>query len=175
MRLLTPGLLQRVQTDIVAPLAAGLIEQAVESIEQVLVELYSSIPENKRISYGRVYTIKLLARELFNLLESTPSGAFPPQVRGTALGIHSHCGLKDYAPTLPYFESAAASDTWELRELAQMFFRRLIGAFPEETKAFLIDLGDRSDPNLRRFVAETLRPDVYRYKDRVYCRQGTRK
>jgi 3-methyladenine DNA glycosylase AlkC len=170
MKLLTSALKQRVQRDILPPLAAGRFLKAAESVERLLAVLYGSIPEKKRISYGRVYTIKILARELFDRIASTggkpytqASGLFAAdqvswQVRGTALGILSHCGCRDYVPVLPHFRSAAASQEWEFRELAQMFFRRLIKAHPDPMWSFLAGLSKARDPNLRRFVAETLRP-----------------
>jgi 3-methyladenine DNA glycosylase AlkC len=59
---------------------------------------------------------------------------------------------------LPYFESAAASSDWEMREMAQMFFRKLIRKHPDEMKEYLLKLVKSEDANVRRFVAETLRP-----------------
>lgn len=170
MKLLTPALKQRVQRDILPPLAAGQFLKAAESVERLLAVLYGSIPEKKRISYGRVYTIKILAKELFDRIESIGEGTYTQasglfeadqvswQVRGTALGILSHCGCRDYVPVLPHFQSAAASQEWEFRELAQMFFRRLINAHPDPMWSFLAGLSKDQNPNLRRFVAETLRP-----------------
>ncbi len=80
-------------------------------------------------------------------------------------------GLTNYQPVLPYFESAAASQEWELREHAQMFFRRLIKAHPAEMQEFLLRLVKSEDPNLRRFVSETMRPvqeNRWFYKDPEY-------
>jgi len=70
----------------------------------------------------------------------------------------SYYGLSDYKAVLPYFESAAASAKWELREHTQMFFRKLIKKHPNEMKHYLKNLAKSPDANLRRFVAETLRP-----------------
>jgi len=169
MNLLTPKLLGRLQRDVIEALQAGRIAEASGSIEQILIQLYNSIPAGKRISYGRVHTIKILSGEMFSRLDRTAVGAFEPaaavftqssswQVRGTALGILSYAGLREYRPVLPYFRTAAASDQWELRELAQMFFKTFIKAHPRQMHLYLISLSRSPDPRLRRFVAETLRP-----------------
>jgi 3-methyladenine DNA glycosylase AlkC len=78
--------------------------------------------------------------------------------KGVALGILSFYGLGDYPKALPYFEVASTSEDWNLREFAQMFFRRLIKKYPTEMKEFLLRLVDSADANTRRFVGETLRP-----------------
>ncbi len=74
------------------------------------------------------------------------------------LEILSFHGLQDYIQVLPFFEAAASSVEWDIRELAQMFFRKLIKRYPEEMKAYLLGLVSSDNPNLRRFVSETLRP-----------------
>jgi 3-methyladenine DNA glycosylase AlkC len=53
---------------------------------------------------------------------------------------------------------AAASPDWATREYAQMFFRKLIGRYPEEAREYLLRLAKSKDANVRRFVGETLRP-----------------
>ena len=40
--------------------------KAIEALLKVLNQLYSNIPDNKRISYGRYYTIKVLSTDLYN-------------------------------------------------------------------------------------------------------------
>jgi 3-methyladenine DNA glycosylase AlkC len=80
------------------------------------------------------------------------------KAKGVALGVLSYCGLSDYHKAVPFFERAAASPDWNLREHAQMLFRKLIERWPEEAKADLLRLAGSDDPNLRRFVSETLRP-----------------
>jgi 3-methyladenine DNA glycosylase AlkC len=78
--------------------------------------------------------------------------------KGVSLGMLSFYGLGDYKKVLPYFESAAASSDWEVRELAQMFSRKLIKKHPGEMKKYLLKLAKSKDANIRRFVGETLRP-----------------
>jgi 3-methyladenine DNA glycosylase AlkC len=74
------------------------------------------------------------------------------------LGILSFYGTNDYKKVLPSFEVSASSADWNMREFAQMFFRKLIRKWPGETKEYLLKLTGSKDPNIRRFVSETLRP-----------------
>ena len=160
---------------------------ASKNIASVLGELYANIPENKRISYGRVHTIKVLAKYLYTHLEegNAPVFEIASQLyaasetnwsKGVALGILADHGMNDYQSVLPYFEFAAGSQDWDLREHAQMFFRRLIKKYPAEMQAFLLRLVQSEDPNLRRFVSETLRPvqeNKWFYKDPDYSLDGS--
>jgi 3-methyladenine DNA glycosylase AlkC len=78
--------------------------------------------------------------------------------KGVALEILSFYGMKDHEKVLPFFESAAASSDWHMRELAQMSFRKLIRKHPDEMKEYLLKQAKSEDANIRRFVSETLRP-----------------
>jgi 3-methyladenine DNA glycosylase AlkC len=58
-----------------------------------------------------------------------------------------------------------------MREFAQMFFRKLIKRYPEQSKSYLLGLAGSDDPLLRRFVGETLRPvqeNRWFYRDPEY-------
>ncbi len=135
----------------------------------VLDALYAAIPDSKRVSFGRVYTIQELSKYLFSRLTEANaavyaigsemfqrSSAFGS--KGVALGILSWYGISDYERVLPFFDAAASSPSWDTREFAQMFFRKIIQRKPEEAKAYLLKLAVSKDANTRRFVAETLRP-----------------
>ena len=182
MNLLTVELEIKIQNDILAPAIQGDYPLASKNITPILGELYANIPEKKRISYGRVHTLKVLSKYLYTHLdeEDVPIFEIASQLyaasennwgKGTALGVLAENGLNDYKPVLPFFESAASSEDWDLREHAQMFFRRLIKRYPAEMQAFLLRLAKLEDPNLRRFVSETLRPvqeNRWFYKDPEY-------
>jgi 3-methyladenine DNA glycosylase AlkC len=182
MNLLTGELENKIQKDILTLSLRGKYELAAKNIDPVLGELYANIPDKKRISYGRVHTIKVLAKYLYTHLAEENAPVFEigsqlfeqcetDQSKGVALGILADYGLTDYRPVLPFFENAAASGEWELREHAQMFFRRLIKAHPAEMQEFLLRLVVSEDPNLRRFVSESMRPvqeNKWFYKDPDY-------
>ena len=78
--------------------------------------------------------------------------------KGVALRALSLYGLTDYKKVLPVLETAASSSHWELREFAAGFSHVIIKKFPQEMQKYLIHLSQSEDPNLRRFVSETLRP-----------------
>jgi 3-methyladenine DNA glycosylase AlkC len=169
MELLNDELRSKIQSDIIDRMLQGDYDSSITNISCVLGQLYDSIPDSKRISYGIVHTIKLLSEHLYNRLADADAPVFriastifnkssDPSVKGVALGVLSYYGLGDYKAVLPYFESAAASSDWGLREHTQMFFRKLIRKYPDEMKTYLLRLAKSKDANLRRFVAETLRP-----------------
>ena len=182
MNLLTSDVETKIQREILTPAIQSDYALAAKNISPVLQELYANIPDNKRISYGRVHTIKVLAKYLYTHLseENAPIFEIASQLydaseanwsKGVALGILADHGVTDFKSVLPYFEAAAASQEWELREHAQMFFRRLIKTHPAEMQAYLLRLVKSEDPNLRRFVSETLRPvqeNKWFYKDPDY-------
>jgi 3-methyladenine DNA glycosylase AlkC len=169
MNILNAGVERKIQKDIIDSLLQGEYALAMERISPIVDELYANIPDNKRISYGIVHVVKTLSEYLYtHLVEmdapvcQVASHIFEESAdfesKGISLGILSYYGLGDYKKALPYFESAAASSDWEVRELAQMFFRKLIKKHPGEMKGYLLKLVKSEDANIRRFVAETLRP-----------------
>ena len=163
MNLLNQGLEELIQDQIVNPLVLNNYDSAIAGIELVLKRIYDNIPDNKRISYGRVHTVKVLSKYLFDKkveiekVEEVFNRTNNWYAKSTALGVISHYALKDYMPYLRYFEETAADDNWDVREMAQMFFRKLIKKYPEEMQEYLIKLTKSKDENVRRFVSETAR------------------
>jgi 3-methyladenine DNA glycosylase AlkC len=144
-------------------------ETIATSIAATIEKMYDAIPKNKRISYGIVHTVKELGEFLYEYFNETgvdifmiSSGIYEHsnnfESKAVALCILSYHGLKKPDLILPYFEKAAAAESWELREISQILFRKLIKIYPEKTKLFLLKLVKSEDPNVRRFVGETLRP-----------------
>jgi 3-methyladenine DNA glycosylase AlkC len=169
MNILTPEVETRIQSDIINLALQGEYDLARGNIIQVIDELYANIPDNKRISYGIVHVVKTLSEYLYTHLVDIDAPVYQVashmfkksddfKGKGVSLGMLSCYGLGDYKKVLPYFESAAASSDWEVRELAQMFFRKLIKKHPGEMKEYLLKLVKSEDANIRRFVAETLGP-----------------
>jgi 3-methyladenine DNA glycosylase AlkC len=169
MKILTAEIERRIQRDIIDSVLQGKYDSAIKSIPIIVDELYANIPDSKRVSYGIVHVVKVLSEYLYtHLVEidapvcQIASNIFKKsddfKSKGVSLGILSFYGLRDYEKVLPYFESAAASSDWEMRELAQMFFRKLIVKHPDQMKDYLLQLVKSKDANIRRFVSETLRP-----------------
>ena len=169
MNILTAEIERKIQKNIINPVLQGQYAFAIGSINPIVDELYANIPDNKRISYGIVHVVKTLSEYLYTHLVEIDAPVYRIALhmfkksddfkgKGVSLGMLSFYGLGDYKKVLPYFESAAASSDWEVRELAQMFFRKLIKKHPGEMKEYLLKLVKSEDANRRRFVAETLRP-----------------
>ena len=169
MQILTHDIETKIQQDIIANVLQNKHALATKRVADVLKELYGNIPENKRISFGIVYTVQVLSKYLFSSLVEINAEVYEISTalfeesrdfrsRGVALGILSFYGVDDYRTVLPFFEASASSADWNMREFAQMFFRKLIRKWPDEMKEYLLKLTGHSDPNIRRFVSETLRP-----------------
>jgi 3-methyladenine DNA glycosylase AlkC len=169
MNILNAEVERKIQEGIIKPALAGEYAVAIGNISPIADELYANIPDNKRISYGIVHVVKTLSEYLYTHLVEIDAPVYliashmfkksdDFKGKGVSLGMLSFYGLGDYKKVLPYFESAAASSDWEVRELAQMFFRKLIKKHPGEMKEYLLKLVKSKDANIRRFVAETLRP-----------------
>ncbi len=159
----------KIQQDIIANVLQGNYARAIRHVQDVLSELYDNIPENKRTSFGRVYTVQALSRYLYLSLLEIGANVFEIGKtlfkrsrdfgsKGIALGILSFYGTTDYEKVLPFFEDSASSADWKMREFAQTFFRKLIQKWPNQMKRYLLKLAGTEDPNIRRFVSETLRP-----------------
>jgi 3-methyladenine DNA glycosylase AlkC len=160
---------RKIQREIIDNVLQGEYVPATKHVVDVLQELYGSIPKNKRVSFGRVYTVQVLSRYLFSKLVEKGVNVYEIgitlfergkdfQSKGVALGILSFYGTIDYERVLPFFEASASSTDWNLREFAQLFFRKLIQKWPDQMQQYLLRLTESKAPNIRRFVSETLRP-----------------
>lgn len=169
MNLLNEYILQEIGIRIIHPLLEKSYDSSLNWISKIQTELYQNIPDRKRISYGRFYTIKVLSRHIFSRLTVLNAPAFDISTklfekssdyitRGVALGILSFCGLDNFECILPYFETAANADHWETRESAAAFFSKLIKKYPEKAQKYFLNLVKSDNPNLRRFAGESLRP-----------------
>ena len=169
MKLLSARLEKGIDKEIIENIVKGKYNLAVKNIEVFFDKLYKKIPAKKRISYGRVHVIKILSKYIFDKLSEKGSVNFEVAAdlyensndfksKGVSLGIISFCGIEEPKRTLPYFVSAADSPDFDTREMAQMFFRKIIKEHPPTAKKILLNLVNSSYSNIRRFVAETLRP-----------------
>jgi len=169
MKIMNDEIEKKIQTQIIKKIQEKEYDSTIEAIPQIIDALYANIPDNKRISYGIVHTVKVLSEYLYTrftelnvLVYENASNIFYNgndfKSKGVSLGILSFYGLDDYEKVLPYFESAAVSPSFDLREMAQMFFRKIIKMYPNEMKEYLLQLVKSEDANIRRFVSETLRP-----------------
>ena len=145
MKILNHNIETKIEQNIIANVLQSKYALAIKYVPDVLELLYDNIPENKRISFGRVYTVQVLSRYLFSSLVEMNAKVYKIgatlfeksddfQSKGVALGILSFYGTNDYEKVLPFFEASASSADWNMREFAQMFFRKLIQKWPDEMR-----------------------------------------
>ena len=169
MEVLNKVIERRMDDMIVECLRRGDYDLAMDAIPPVVDDIHANIPENKRVSYGIVFAIRVLSQHLYSRLVQVGVPIFlvashmlrastDTRCRGVSLGLLSFHGVDNLESVLPCFESAAASADWGTREYAQAFFRRLIRRHPDEVREYLLTLAKSEDANVRRFVGETLRP-----------------
>ncbi len=171
MELLTGQTEDFIQKNIIHPLLKNNYASACEATTLTIKKLYDAIPQNKRISYGIVHTVKLLGEYLYHQFEKNNIPLFDTALamyqqtekaenKTVALCMLSFQGLKEPEKVIPLFETAAADTDWMVREITQMLFRKIIKKHPEPSRLFLLRIVKSADPNIRRFVGETLRPVV---------------
>ncbi len=169
MELLNKEIENKIKSGIINIVLRKEYDSAAKNISSILDELHARIPHSKRVSYGIVYVIRLLSEYLYVHLTEMGKPVFRAasnlfeksdtfESKAVALGILSFYGLENCNQVLPYFELAASSSDWNMREFAQMFFRKLIKKYPREMHKYLLQLSKSEDANIRRFVSETLRP-----------------
>jgi len=169
MKLLNAKTEKEIDKEIINVILNGDYKLAIKNISLVFDKIYKNIPDKKRISYGKIHVIKTLSNYIYEKLSESESLNFDFAAdlyenskdfksRGVALGIISFCGLQEPKRTMPHFVSAADSPDFDTREMAQMFFRKIIKKHPPTAKKVLLNPVNSSYPNVRRFVAETLRP-----------------
>lgn len=167
MNILTPDIKKFIDRSIIENIRRDRYDPVLRNIPRALDRLHDNIPDNRRISYGIVHTLDVITEYLYeslkdNLLFSAASTIFEKddefKNRAVSLGLFSWHGLKDFEGVLPYFKRAAADDFWITREITAHYFRRIIREHPTGVKPFLIGCAKSLDPNVRRFVGETLRP-----------------
>ena len=172
-QLITPQHHKRIAA-ILDEISTADISAIAKDLAELIEQIRSDIPEKKRISTGRYSIVKDLAKVIHPLLEGTggKTGKFAPGlfnqtgtdafVRSLGIGLIAHQALDETGiePAQLYFETGAADDDWIVRECSSGLVRKLIKAYPEESKIWYLGLVKSPDPNQRRFVSESLRPVV---------------
>ena len=169
MKLITSAIKSQIENVVIEKIQRSDFLSASNGIEEIVDEMYRNIPQNKRISYGIVHTVKELGNYLFLVLNEkkisvfdTASSVFDNAIKteskAVSLCLMTLYGVEFPTQVFPYFEKAAADNDWELREITQILFRKLIKKHSVIVQQFLLQLVKSADENKRRFVVETLRP-----------------
>lgn len=145
-------------------------KEATDNLSGLIEQIRNDVPENKRISFGRGSIIKELGSQIYEKLKSCSAPIYEIcsdildnkdidyLVQGAFLQAISFFGLDDFDKAWPYIKKAAAYDHWEMREFAAGWVSKLTEKFPDKMKKEYLELVKSKDPNLRRFVSESLRP-----------------
>ena len=141
-------------------------------LDRIIKQVYADIPPNKRISYGRYSIIKKTGEIIYPLLDeknvdiqALAYGIFEKQesdcfVRSLGIQLASIFAAETgkLNQVLILFERAAIDESWEVRESAVGFVRKLIKEYPDFMHKWFLEKTKSESPLLRRFVCESLRP-----------------
>lgn len=178
MELFSPENEDFLKNSVVRPLKASNTPAAADALCILVKNLHAAVPDKKRISFGIYSIIKITGEKLFALLnkEEGTEKTFSLAValftdgeddkklhksKGAALNTLSLCACEQESlleKVLDYFKLAAASDYWDLREYASGYNRKLIKKYPDFLSAYFTETAASDNPNLRRWVSESMRP-----------------
>ena len=148
------------------------ISNLANSLDILINQIRSDIPEKKKISYGRYTIIKKLGIFIYPLLSdknidikdfvytifnNTEHDEF---VRSLSVQILSVYGNEtgNLDDSLKLFEKASCDDSWEVRECSQGFVRKLVKNHPDKIHKWYLKMVTSKNPMQRRFASESLRP-----------------
>ena len=169
MNIFSDSIEKFIANEIIKAFAQGHRLAATEALSRLFDILYKNIPDKDRLSHGEVYIIRELSKnihpkliygsaEIYQCGEYFFKNSEDFHVQGIGLNILSFYGVQAPDKVFHFFEIAAKSDRWHLREYAQMFFKKIIKKHPNKSHDFLLEKVKSDSPLIRRFVAETLRP-----------------
>jgi len=172
MDLITNTIKQKIQNLILENLFKKKINETEKYIAEVLDILYENIPDNKRISYGAYYIIKVLSKFIYEGLGNKKELVYQSlehvlelnrdyRVSCVCLGILSWYANENSTyikKIVPFFKDSAIDEDWKMRETSAGFFHSMIKHHPEIMKSYLEIFSTDLNPKLRRFASETLRP-----------------
>lgn len=141
------------------------VNECESEIEKLIQTLHSAIDDQKRISYGITYVVKMLCKMIYQNADNPyEAGLYLyNNMKGfkskcVGLGVVSHVGIDKPDEILPVLAEAATSEQWEIKEFVQMFVRKITKNHPEKVQKFLVNLAKSDNADKRRFASECLRP-----------------
>ena len=160
---------------IVSALTDHRVRDGIGKLQELKNSLYAAIPPKMRQSRGitwvlqrisdlitescREYTVTESTNDLetFGLIlhDNLPKNDI---LQGVPIFLLAEYGKQHPYRVYPFFEEVAGSEDWVVREFAAGGFHTVIAANRHRVVPWLKHTAQSSDPNLRRFVSETLRP-----------------
>ncbi len=140
-------------------------------IIQMLEIMHKGIDEKRRSSYGIVYVVNNLCKDLYSRIlkqKLDPYEIGLGMIRGftgfrsvcVGFGVISHVGVKTPEKVWPVILEGADHELWEVKEFIQMFVRKMTKVHKDYVQSKLIESAQSDNPNYRRFASEALRPVV---------------
>ena len=152
-----------------AALSQGDVSSGIAALRSLQADIYASIPGRQRPSRGITWVLQqisnLLAgecsdrRDMHSLAECIHFGLAPEdKLLGIPIFLMAEVGKVETAEVLEFFAQAADSGSWVVREFAAAGFRKCTRPGRETVFPWLRQMVQSPNPNLRRFMGETLRP-----------------
>jgi 3-methyladenine DNA glycosylase AlkC len=79
-------------------------------------------------------------------------------LQGVPVFIMSHYGVSNPEDTFNFFKQMATSEDWVIREFITLAFKKITKNNKQIVSNWFLKIVKDSNPNVRRFIAETLRP-----------------
>jgi 3-methyladenine DNA glycosylase AlkC len=157
---------------IIQDLLDGRENHGIERLRALKEEIHAAIPEKLRIGRGITWVVERISLLLATQGHSDEKFrnlalSLYPQLKGDELLIGvsiflmAEYGMRHPMETFGFFETAAQSGHWVVREFAAGAFRRIVGPNKDVVLPWLQKMARTTDPNQRRFASETLRPVTF--------------
>jgi 3-methyladenine DNA glycosylase AlkC len=153
-------------------LMGGQVERGIKRLRVLKVEIHAAIPDNLRIGRGITWVVerisKLLAAqglpdEILRKLALSLYAQLKEDdlLIGSAIFLMAEYGVRHPMEAFGFFETAASSGHWVVREFTAGAFRKIIEPNKDVVLPWLKKMAQSTDPYQRRFASETLRPVTY--------------
>lgn len=153
-----------VQDSLQQNIAAGI-----DALRLLKDHFYAAIPPHQRQSKGITWVLQQLSQllteacktpeEIYHLAERLQHNIAPDEMlQGVPIFLMAEYGQANATAVFNFFIQAAISENWAAREFAAGSFRKLIKPHRDQILPWLNKLTGSAQPNVRRFVSETLRP-----------------
>jgi 3-methyladenine DNA glycosylase AlkC len=156
--------------NIIKAIKIGKMKSAIDLMEELKDTIYFSIPQKQRIGRGITWVLNKISSMIIKFndeLDLFKAGTElyenireDSMLTGIPVFLVSEYGIKKPKETFDFFLKVSDAPGWVLKEFAAIAFRKPIEANRELCYDFLFSNSKNDNPNIRRFVCETLRPVV---------------
>ena len=145
------------------------IKDSIILFKKLKDKIYSDIPDNYRISRGITWVLARISNLIYekvedkNILKKIALLLYAnldksDRLQGVPIFLMSYYGINNPVDVFDFFIEIVSSDQWEVREFAALGFKRIIKNNKQIIANWFLKIVHDDNPNIRRFVSETLRP-----------------